>query len=79
MYWVTQNLIFFFSHCSIYNETEHGVQDKRTIEIHFLSLGRNGKMEDHILKQLSLLFEEQNAKEDRRNRIRGQFLAQLLR
>lgn len=53
-------------------------EEKSRIEIHFLSLGRNGKLEDYVLKWLSLLSKEQNTMRDPKNGVRGHFLAQLL-
>lgn len=74
------SLIFFFFliHCNTHNGTEHEVKKKSRIEIHFVSLGRNGKMEDHVLKWLLLLSKEQNTMRDPKSRVRGHFLAQLL-
>lgn len=80
MCWVTHVILFFFfnSHCSAYNGKNMRSRKKNRIEIHFVSLGRNGKMDDRVLKWLSLLSKEQSTMKDPKSGVRGHFSARLL-
>lgn len=72
---------FFYFFATATHTMEQNMRSRKKksrIEIHFVSLGRNGKMEDHVLKWLSLLSKEQNTMRDPKSRVRGHFLAQLL-